>query len=202
MRKGIIAATALAALTGLAIAAFFWPTKDKPFAPFQCRWKLCVAEKWAGIVHFSTMMGAYDIHGTMLPKSKQAPQLPFVSVTIPDSIVQLSPKPMTMVCSRSWCLAYHKFCDDAACDYVLSQPIANNAARDRQPINWGYAMFVVPDKRESLTSIENSIWLVTTPLEKTPAEYVLLRRLDHQSNTEDISHCGREDPGCPPQYNQ
>ena len=80
--------------------------------------------------------------------------------------------------------------------------IANNAARDRQPIDWGYAMFVAFDKRDSLRSIENNVWLVTTPLDKKPAEYVLLRRLDHLSASDDVPHCGRDDPGCPPQYNE
>jgi hypothetical protein len=202
MRKGIIAATGLAALTGLIVAAFFWPTEDSPAAPFQCRWKLCVTEKWAGVVRFSTMEGAYNIQGKMLPRSKQDPALPLVSVTVPDSIVQLSPKPLTMVCSTSSCLAYHKFCNNVACFYVLSQPIANNAARDRQPIDWGYAMLVAFDKRDSLRSIETSVWLLTTPLDKKPAEYILLRRLDHLSTGQDVPHCGREDPGCPPQYNE
>ena len=68
MRKGIIAATALAALAGLVVAASLWPTGDAPVAPFKCWWKLCVAEKWAGVVRFGTMEGAYDIHGKMLPK--------------------------------------------------------------------------------------------------------------------------------------
>lgn len=202
MRKRIITATGLVALTGLIVAAFFWPTGDAPVAPFRCWWKLCVAEKWAGVVRFSTMEGAYDIHGKMLAKSKQAPHLPLVSVTIPDSITQLSPKPLTMICSTSSCLAYHKFCNEAACFYVLSQPIANNAARDRQPIDWGYAMLVAFDTRDSLRSIEDSVWLVTTPLDKKSTEYVLLRRLDHLSASQEVPHCGREDPGCPPQYNE